>query len=124
VTSPDGETTRGALRDFDFDEPQVEGAKAVIAFAVPADLAYLEGHFPGAPIVPGVAQVVALAERQARRVWPDLGAAAGLRRVKFKKALYPGDRLELHLERSDDRVTFTIEGPDAERYTQGALLVK
>ena len=35
-----------------------------------------------------------------------------------------GDRLELHLERSDDRVTFTIEGPDAERYTQGALLVK
>ena len=78
-------------------------------FSVPSDLIYLEGHFPGSPIVPGVAQVVALAERRAHVAWPELGAAVGLRRVKFKKGLYPGDRLVLRLARQDPRVNFRIE---------------
>ena len=108
------------MRDFDFGEARRSGDGAVVPFTVPANLSYLEGHFPGSPIVPGVAQVVALAEMTARRIWPELGPAKGLRRVKFKKGLYPGDALELHLTRGPDRVTFTIEGD--ERHSQGAIL--
>ncbi|MCA9531526.1 MAG: hypothetical protein KC543_15460 [Myxococcales bacterium] len=88
---------------------------------VPPDLAYLEGHFPGAPIVPGVAQIVALAEARARASWPDLGAPAGLRRVKFTAALRPRDSLTVTLERSGERVRFSIERGD-EPCSRGTLL--
>ena len=109
------------MRDFDFGEPRLDGERTVVSFEVPADLGYLDGHFPGAPIVPGVAQVVALAEARARVAWPDLGASRGLRRVKFKRGLYPGDTYELGLQRDGARVAFTIHG-DGELHSQGSLL--
>lgn len=108
------------MRDFDFGEPRQEGDETVVPFTVPADLSYFEGHFPGAPIVPGVAQVVAVAEARARAAWPDLGPSRGLRRVKFKKGLYPDDSLELRLQRDGDKVSFTIVGD--ELHTKGSLL--
>jgi len=108
------------MRDFDFGEPRLEGAETIVPFTVPADLAYFEGHFPGSPIVPGVAQIVALAEARARAAWPDLGPSRGLRRVKFKKGLYPGDALELRLRREGEKVSFTIVGD--ELHTKGSLL--
>jgi 3-hydroxymyristoyl/3-hydroxydecanoyl-(acyl carrier protein) dehydratase len=108
------------MRDFDFGEPRREGEETIVPFTVPADLAYFEGHFPGAPIVPGVAQIVALAEARARVQWPDLGPSRGLRRVKFKKGLYPGDALELRLRREGETVRFTIQGEAL--HTKGSLL--
>ena len=35
----------------------VVGPAAQIDFVVPNDLEYFDGHFPGAPIVPGVVQI-------------------------------------------------------------------
>jgi len=102
------------MRDFDFGELERDGDDVRVAVGVPEDLGYLEGHFPGAPIVPGVAQIVAIAESQARRAWPELGGSAGLRRVKFMAALKPGDTLELHLQRKPDGVQFEIARGDTE----------
>ncbi|CUR68012.1 AMP-binding protein [Achromobacter xylosoxidans] len=63
---------------------------------VPYDLAHFSGHFPSAPVVPGVAQIgwaMALAQR-------DLQPAlrfAGMEALKFQRLLRPGDTAELTL---------------------------
>lgn len=74
---------------------------------VPTTLKYLAGHFPGNPVVPGIAQLV-LVERTVKRVFPDLGAPRSLSRLKFEARIDPGDDLLVTVERTDEKVRFTI----------------
>jgi 3-hydroxymyristoyl/3-hydroxydecanoyl-(acyl carrier protein) dehydratase len=105
--------------DFGWSAPTIDGAHARFEIQVPPDLRFFDGHFVGDPIVPGVAQIVALAEEGARRAFPELGGSAGLRRVKFMEALRPGDVLELSVERTDKGVGFLVlkQGREASRGT-------
>lgn len=75
--------------------------------------AFFEGHFPGAPILPGVLQVAAMTQVAAVLLQKREGQAMcgvpwlkALRRVKFRKPVHPGDQLtievELDAERSED----------------------
>lgn len=84
------------------------GERCVVRAHVPAGLRYFEGHFPNAPIVPGVAQLVPLVYRETRHAWPDLVAPSAVKRLKFLEALRPGDNLEVHLVRQPDKVRFEI----------------
>ena len=64
---------------------------------VPANLAFLEGHFPGQPIVPGVVQLRWALD--CAQQW--LGAPIPVARIealKFREVLRPGDRFKLTLE--------------------------
>lgn len=112
-------------REFEVGAEARDGLTVRVPVRVPEDLAYLEGHFPGNPIVPGVAQLVPLAEARARAAWPDLGPVAGVRRLKFMRGLYPGDELVVELTRSEDgtRVTFVVRSGDTE-HTKGTLLFR
>lgn len=56
------------------------------------------GHFPGQPVFPGAA-LVALVASEIRGAWPDLNALEQLSRIRFMRALLPGDRLEISLVR-------------------------
>lgn len=98
--------------DFEIElgpaERTESGERCVAAARVPTDLRYLEGHFPGRPIVPGLAQLVPLVYRSVRRAWPDLPAPTSVKRLKFLEALGPDDRLEVRLARDADRVRFEI----------------
>lgn len=97
------------MSEFQFGDAQhSEEGRVHFDVHVPTDLKHLEGHFPGNPLVPGVAQVVALAETGARRAFPELGFAIGLRRVKFTHALRPGDDLRLALSRDGGKVRFEV----------------
>jgi 3-hydroxymyristoyl/3-hydroxydecanoyl-(acyl carrier protein) dehydratase len=93
--------------------PTASGEAAVFRVSVPADLRYFEGHFPGAPVLPGVAQLVALVLDQVRLLWPELGEPTRVGRLKFKQPIAPGDALELTLEREQSdaapRVQFQID---------------
>lgn len=66
------------------------------------DLAVLQGHFPGEPIVPGVAQLF-WAAALARLVFPacDQALTGEVRGLKFKRAIRPGVRLRVALTFND-----------------------
>lgn len=96
-----------ASRDFETtSETLAPSGEHRIRLRVPPDLRYFEGHFDGRPMLPGVAQVVALADHQARKRVPGLGAAVRLQRVKFTAVVGPGEELVLSLteERRDGEV--------------------
>ena len=67
---------------------------------------FFQGHFPGAPIMPGVTIVEALAQTAAVMVGVSLGLAdknlliyfLGIDNCKFRRKVVPGDRLELKVE--------------------------
>ena len=61
---------------------------------VPPDSPWFDGHFPGEPILPGVAQIgmVFDAIRKARN--PDLKISS-VRRVRFKRIIRPDDQLKI-----------------------------
>ncbi len=94
-----------------------------LTFTVPAELRWFEGHFPGDPVLPGVAQLDALVARQAERLWPDAGALRAVKRLKFSRVIRPGERIALRLERDAPRgiVAFSIEGRDG-RCASGTLV--
>ncbi|VVN16987.1 Acetyl-coenzyme A synthetase [Pseudomonas fluorescens] len=67
-----------------------------LQIAVPPDLAYFSGHFPQAPVLPGVVQVDwALSLAQRLMVLPE--RFAGMEVLKFQQLVRPGDEIQLHL---------------------------
>lgn len=73
-----------------------------IRLRVPDDLGCLAGHFPGLPVVPGVA-LVGWVEHFARRHLGMTGAVRDLERMKFSRLLRPGPELVLTLTQDDVR---------------------
>ncbi|MDQ3037430.1 MAG: hypothetical protein M3Y87_33860 [Myxococcota bacterium] len=85
--------------DFVVERVEVTDTRAHLRAAVPQDLRYFEGHFEGNPMLPGIAQLVALAHRRGREVFGELGREKRIARVKFESVIRPGDVLDLVLER-------------------------
>lgn len=111
--------------DFPTELVAREGDRATFAVGVPADLLYFQGHFPGAPLLPGVAQLVALVLDRVHALWPELGEPTRLGRLKFKQPIAPGEALRLTLEREvrppdAPRVHFRVERGD-EACTVGVM---
>jgi len=66
-------------------------------FTVPRDLAVLEGHFPGLPVVPGIMQVGWAAEL-ARAHLLVTGRCTGIATAKFRRLLLPGMQVDASLD--------------------------
>ncbi len=76
---------------------------------------WFAGHFPGNPVLPGIAQLKIVADVIGSLRHEDL-ELAGLSRVKFRRIVRPGASLELHAEaaRGEDRYIFRITGPEGD----------
>lgn len=88
---------------------------------VPPDLIYFDGHFPGAPVLPGVVQVgwaLALASQR-------LGTSTRcpvMDALKFQQLLRPGDRVDLTLRHDSARNTLHFAYRYGEKaYSSGRL---
>ncbi|EHK70434.1 AMP-dependent synthetase and ligase [Pseudomonas psychrotolerans L19] len=76
---------------------------------VAPDLAFFSGHFPTAPVVPGVVQV-GWAQRLARQHLDLPADFAGMEVLKFQQLLRPGDRVTLtfHFDASRSKLHFAF----------------
>lgn len=82
---------------------EVTPTAAEFVLALDPGLIWFRGHFPGRPILPGVAQVH-LARLFAERIWTMGPLPSHLARLKFRLLIRPGDPVHLHLERETVRV--------------------
>jgi acyl-coenzyme A synthetase/AMP-(fatty) acid ligase len=93
------------------EERTSEGA--IVVWRVPHDLAQLEGHFPGHPVVAGVVQVdwVMSVVAELLGAPPHL---TGLEALKFHEMLLPGDsaRAEVTIHDGGTRFRFRLTDPD------------
>lgn len=75
---------------------------------------FFNGHFPGAPIMPGVLQVEAMAQSGALMIMKNqvddpentLMVFTGIKNAKFRKSVVPGDQLKMEVKLESQRRNF------------------
>ncbi|AND68985.1 acyl-CoA synthetase [Dyella thiooxydans] len=112
------------VRDPELLDERTHDGTWLLDLRIPPELAHFPGHFPGAPVVPGVLQVqwaLALAA-------PRLAIAPHCREMealKFQRLLRPGDvvQLELRLDRERGKLHFAYRLDD-QHCSSGRLRVE
>ena len=90
-----------------------EGA-AEARVTVPEDSPWFDGHFPGMPLLPGIAQL-ALVEELIARAWERKRKAAQFSRVRFKLKIEPGVPVTVKVARKTEKpdlFSFQIATPE------------
>lgn len=90
-----------------------DSGKYVVEFVVPHDLFYLEGHFPGKPILPGVVQI-GWAIHYFKALFGDPGDFLRLEALKFRQVIQPGEKISLSMmwDATKNKLTFKYTGRD------------
>jgi 3-hydroxymyristoyl/3-hydroxydecanoyl-(acyl carrier protein) dehydratase len=100
----------------------VDSNRAEFEIRVPADLIYLQGHFPDEPVLPGVVQVHWAIQLASERfdLKPEF---AGIDGLKFHHIIEPDIslRLELELVAETGKLHFSYLS-DSGVYSQGRIL--
>ena len=93
-----------------------------LELSIPDSSPYFDGHFPGFPVLPAVAQVE-LAARFASRYLGTSVALSEIRRVKFTNLVRPNAPLLLKLEKADWAITFSLSSPKGKTvYSLGTIV--
>ena len=81
------------------DEMTLQGDTAYGSYTVTGDEWFVQGHFPGNPVVPGVIQLEILAQSACALIGGGLEPGktpmyAGIDKTRFRRAVKPGDLVE------------------------------
>ncbi len=85
---------------------ELEPGKKVVAIKnVSFNESFFQGHFPGAPVMPGVLIIEAMAQAGAVLILQDMKDRegklvyfAGIDKARFRRPVHPGDQLRMTLE--------------------------
>ena len=86
------------------DEPDVENMRITAQVPIPHEASFLQGHFPGNPMVPGFMIVEAMAQLGGIIVMSKEGyegktaVLAGIEKARFRRSLRPGDVAEFTVQ--------------------------
>lgn len=92
---------------------------------VPSDSPWFDGHFPGEPILPGVAQIGMVFDAIRKAHNQELKVSS-VRRVRFKRIIRPDDQLKIiavPLKQETDSYSFRILVQD-ETVCSGVMTVE
>ena len=92
---------------------------------VPSDSPWFDGHFPGEPILPGVAQIGIVFDAIRKAHNQELKVSS-VRRVRFKRIIRPDDQLKIiavPLKQETDSYSFRILVQD-ETVCSGVMTVE
>ena len=80
------------IKNFSVDSDQAIAAEA----QVQADCVWFDGHFPGEPILPGVAQLTLVVDLLQKALKQPI-VVEGVSRVRFKQMIRPKDDIRVHI---------------------------
>jgi 3-hydroxymyristoyl/3-hydroxydecanoyl-(acyl carrier protein) dehydratase len=94
---------------------------------VPVDSPWFQGHFPGEPILPGIA-LVHMAEQAILQHTRDAGEKIqpyALRRVRFIQPVRPGEALSLNISSEDTgkEILFSFKVANKENIVCSGLII-
>ena len=109
------------------DESVLDGDTAVGKYHVRGDEWFLDGHFPGNPVVPGVVLCEILAQSACVLMRDAISQGklpmyTGLDKVRFKNPVRPGDTFETRCRITRAKPPFYFA--QGEGYVDGKLCVK
>jgi acyl carrier protein len=108
---------------FSPDFKKITDTTVLAQVTVRADSPWFSGHFPGEPILPGIAQLNMTAEVISRARRENL-CVKRLSRVKFKRRVQPGERLEIHASTTDTANLYTFRiTSEAQEVCSGMILL-
>jgi len=92
------------------DEAHLEGDTAIGQYSVRGDEFFLQGHFPGQPIVPGVILCEMMGQTScvlmADQVKGKTTLFAGMDKVRFRKTVTPGDTISFTIRQTGSKGHF------------------
>ena len=109
------------------DDVAMEGNEAIAHYHVRGDEYFLQGHFPGNPIVPGVILRELMGQSCCILVRDELAVGrtplySGIKEARFRQPVRPGDTIEIRGHITDRRnLIFHVE---AEAKVNGKTAVK
>lgn len=105
----------------------VAGEEIEAAFFADPELPVFQGHFPGAPVLPGVylaeaaAQAAALMLKAGGRYGDGLPLLAGIRKAGFHRRVLPGETLAIHAAVAEERPELGWAACRGRVFVQGEL---
>jgi beta-hydroxyacyl-ACP dehydratase FabZ len=93
---------------------ELEGDKRIVGLKnVTINEHFFQGHFPGAPVMPGVLIIEAMAQVAGVMIYRDIQERSkkliyftGIENAKFRRPVVPGDQLRIEMELLNRRNNF------------------
>jgi len=95
-----------------------------LELSIPETSPYFDGHFPGFPVLPGVAQVD-LIVRFAEEHFGVIIDVSKINRIKFSNPIRPDNPLVLFIKSDNQNIVFKIASPEGETvYSSGTMTMR